>query len=190
MAEHPARDGATARARREVLVAGVGNVFLGDDGFGVEVVQRLARAGALPAGVRVADYGVRGFDLACALDGCPAVIVVDATRRGGAPGTLYVLDIADAAGAGEATTPDAHRMTLDAVLAWLRDDAHGGLPGARVPGVLRLVGCEPETFGPEGLGQLGLSATVAAAVDEAVALVAAMARELLAAQPTGDAPGA
>src|ERR1700758_4827464 len=75
-----------------ILVAGVGNIFLGDDAFGVEVVQRLARR-ALPDGVRVVDFGIRGLDLVYALlDGYETVVLVDAAPRGGSPGTLYVLE--------------------------------------------------------------------------------------------------
>src|SRR5439155_13673490 len=78
--------------RPRVLVAGVGNIFLGDDAFGVEVAQRLARR-ALPPEVRVVDFGIRGLDLTYALlDGYEAVILVDAAPRGGRPGTLYVLE--------------------------------------------------------------------------------------------------
>ena len=75
-----------------VLVAGIGNIFLGDDGFGVEVVQRLA-ARPQPDGVRVTDFGIRGFDLAFALlDEPEATILIDAMPRGQAPGTVYVLE--------------------------------------------------------------------------------------------------
>jgi hydrogenase maturation protease len=76
-----------------VLVACIGNIFLGDDAFGVEVAQRLAGRG-LPEGVRVVDFGIRGLDLTFALlDDYEAVILVDATPRGGDPGTLYVLEL-------------------------------------------------------------------------------------------------
>src|SRR6266853_193590 len=78
--------------RPRVLIAGVGNIFLGDDAFGVEVAQRLARR-PLPEGVRVVDFGIRGLDLAYALlDRYEAVVLVDAAPRGGAPGTIYVLE--------------------------------------------------------------------------------------------------
>ena len=80
----------------DVLVAGVGNVFLGDDGFGVEVARRLA---GRELGARVADFGIRGFDLACALlEPFDLVILVDAVRRGGTPGTLYLMEVDTAAG--------------------------------------------------------------------------------------------
>lgn len=74
------------------LVAGVGNIFLGDDGFGVEVARRLA-AEPLPEQVEVADIGVRGVHLAYQLlDGYDTLVLVDATTRGGAPGTLYLIE--------------------------------------------------------------------------------------------------
>src|SRR2546425_12435722 len=78
--------------RPSILVAGVGNIFLGDDAFGVEVAQRLLRR-ELPDEVRVVDFGIRGLDLTYALlDGYETVILVDATSRGGPPGTLYVIE--------------------------------------------------------------------------------------------------
>ncbi|MFI0720608.1 hydrogenase maturation protease [Streptomyces sp. NPDC021224] len=157
---------AASAARGRTLVAGVGNIFLGDDAFGVETVRRLPRAG-LPAGVEVLDAGVRGVDLAYRLlDGYDTFVLVDATARGGAPGTLYVLD------AGECGTdahPDAvldgHRMTPDAVLALLGTlcAGTGGAPPRRVV----VVGCEPADV-EEGMG---LSPAVEAAVPAAVGLV-------------------
>src|SRR6185369_15085580 len=75
-----------------ILVAGIGNIFLGDDAFGCEVVQRLSRR-PQPEGVRVIDFGIRGLDLVYALlKNNDAVILIDATARGGQPGTLYVID--------------------------------------------------------------------------------------------------
>ena len=153
-----------------VLVAGIGNVFLGDDGFGVAVVQRLLERGA-PAGVRVLDAGIRGFDLACALlEGWNAAILIDAVRRGGPPGTLYVLEIE-----AETTAPagpiEAHGLVPHRALALVR--ALGGTPPP-----LRLVGCEPARVGPDDDIAPGLSAPVAAAVDGAVKLVQSLAREL------------
>ena len=75
-----------------ILVAGIGNIFLGDDAFGSEVARRLLLK-PWPAGVRVEDFGIRGFDLTFALmDGYDAVILVDATPRGGVPGTLYTIE--------------------------------------------------------------------------------------------------
>jgi hydrogenase maturation protease len=149
-----------------VLVAGIGNVSLGDDGFGVEVSRRLQQR-ALPDGVQVVDYGVRGFDLLYNLcDGWDAAIVVDATGRGGTPGTLYVIE-PDADADLERQMPPAHGMHPTKVLAHVR--AIGGRVGH-----LRLVGCEPAHFG----GTVGLSQPVEAAIEPAVALIESLVAEL------------
>jgi hydrogenase maturation protease len=149
-----------------VLVAGIGNIFLGDDGFGVEVVRRLVNR-PLPDGVRVVDYGIRGFDLAYALAESPErTILIDACPRGDAPGTVYVLepDLADLdADEPSHPLPDAHTMNPLQVLRLARS------LGAGLQRVC-LVGCEPATFGPPE-GQLGLSEPVEAAIDRAVAVV-------------------
>jgi hydrogenase maturation protease len=141
-----------------VLVAGIGNIFLGDDGFGSAVVDRLARR-PLPECVRVEDYGIRGVHLAHDLlgGGYETVILVDAVARGGSPGTLYVIEPERVAGGGDA---DAHAMTPDAVLAYV--ERLGGATGR-----VLVVGCEPATVDPE----MGLSAPVSAALDEAVEMV-------------------
>ncbi|MDI5970681.1 hydrogenase maturation protease [Streptomyces sp. SL13] len=155
-----------------VLVAGLGNIFLGDDGFGVEVVGRLARH-PLPPGVETADIGVRGVHLAYQLlDGYDSVVLLDATARGGAPGTVYLID--DAAPAEPAPGDvliDGHRMTPDAVLALL-DTLSAGTGGER-PGRVRVVGCEPACL-DEGIG---LSDPVAGAVDRAVDVVLRLLRD-------------
>ncbi len=155
------------------LVACLGNIFLSDDGFGVEVARRLARY-ELPAGVRVTDYGIRGMHLAYDLaEGFDHTILVDATQRGGKPGTVYLIEPeepADQAGpapAGDGTTMlasmsllNAHGMQPDLVLSL------AGTLGADAGRVL-VVGCEPASL-DEGIG---LSAPVAAAVDDAVRMV-------------------
>ena len=113
-----------ARGRRgpRVLVAGIGNVFLGDDGFGVALADRLGRR-ALPAGVEVVDFGIRGMDLAYALPEYDAAVLLDATPRGRAPGTLYVIE----PDLGRARrVPEAHGMDPVKVLALAR--ALGGVP--------------------------------------------------------------
>jgi hydrogenase maturation protease len=158
-----------------VLVAGVGNVLCGDDGFGVEVARRLATRPPLP-GVTVAEFGIRSVDLTFALlDGCDAAIVVDATRRGGAPGSLYVLEPAVPEGAeldaALAIRPD-HGLDATKVVAYVR-----AASGKHVS--LRVVGCEPLAIPrPEDDGfSMGLSAPVAAAVEAACDLVERLARE-------------
>ncbi|HTZ92119.1 MAG TPA: hydrogenase maturation protease [Streptosporangiaceae bacterium] len=153
----------------QLLIAGVGNIFLGDDGFGVEVANRLA-AGELPDWVRVADYGIAGMHLAYDLAGYSSAILIDATARGGAPGTIYLIepDLAsepaspDGATDAVATSPlfNAHGMQPDVVLSML------GLLDEQARQIL-VVGCEPATvdYG------IGLSEPVSAAVDEAVRVV-------------------
>ncbi|MFJ6052758.1 hydrogenase maturation protease [Streptomyces sp. NPDC092307] len=151
-----------------VLVAGIGNVFLGDDGFGVETVRALAEH-PLPDGVEVVDFGVRGVHLAYQLlDGYDTLLLVDATARGGEPGTLYLIEVDGGAStdpAGGAASPpvlDGHHMSPDAVLALLDTLCAG--TGATPPRRTLVLGCEPAGV-EEGIG---LSAPVAAAVPEAV----------------------
>jgi hydrogenase maturation protease len=153
-----------------VLVAGVGNIFLGDDGFGAEVARRLADSG-LPDWVQVADYGTSGMHLMYDLaDGFETAILIDTAPRGGAPGTLYLLELDPAdyaaappsAGPESAVTPffDAHGMQPDVVLGML------GALGGHAQRIL-VVGCEPAStdYG------IGLSEPVAAAVGAAVTMV-------------------
>ena len=161
-----------APAAGRILVAGVGNIFLGDDGFGVECVRRLA-GHDLPEHVEVVDFGVRGVHLAYQLlDGYRALVLVDATARGGAPGTVHLIEAATP-GEVEPGSPvlDGHRMGPDAVLALLDtlSAGTGGTPPRRV----LVVGCEPQSL-EEGIG---LSEPVAAAVDEAVQLVLRLLRD-------------
>jgi hydrogenase maturation protease len=160
-------------SRPRVLVAGIGNIFLGDDAFGVEVVQRLLRR-PQPDGARIVDFGIRGFDLAYAmLEQNECVILVDALSRGAEPGTLFVLEADTSPGEGPAPEIQAHSMTPAAVFHLIR--SMGEEPPARV----LVVGCEPETFGPEELGQMGLSDRVAAALPGAVEMVEELLAEVL-----------
>jgi hydrogenase maturation protease len=141
-----------------VLVAGIGNIFFGDDAFGVEVASRLAGR-PFPDGVKVADFGIRGVHLAYELlDGYDTLILIDALSRGEAPGTVTVFepDLSDLPGAAM----DAHTMDPGTVLATLHE--LGGSVGR-----LLLVGCEPATL-EEGIG---MSAPVTAAVERAVEVV-------------------
>jgi hydrogenase maturation protease len=154
-----------------ILVAGIGNIFLGDDAFGVEVVRRLADL-RLPESVRVVDFGIRGFDLAYALqDGYETTILVDACPHGEAPGTLYVIEPDLKALDGPQTVVDTHAMNPMNVLRMAR------AMNIKVKNVL-LLGCEPETLGGEE-GQMGLSAAVEAAVDHAVKLLESIINRLL-----------
>ncbi len=135
-----------------ILVAGIGNIFLGDDGFGVEVAQQLSKCD-FPASVRVADFGIRGFDLAYALqDGYETTILIDAFPHGQPPGTVYVVepDLTDpAASFAQGSFVEPHAMNPMNVLR-MATAMHG--PLKRV----LLVGCEPATFGGDE-GQMGLS---------------------------------
>jgi hydrogenase maturation protease len=144
--------------RNGVLVAGVGNIFRSDDGFGCEVARRLTER-SLPDHVTVTDYGIRGMHLAYQLlDGYDALVIVDALPGRGAPGDVILLQVGeDDLGSGDF---DAHGMEPTAVLASL-----GSLGGALPP--TYVVGCEPEDVG-DGMG---LSPVVEAAVDRAVDMV-------------------
>jgi hydrogenase maturation protease len=145
-----------------ILVAGIGNVFLGDDAFGVEVVRRLATR-PIAEEVVVKDFGTRGFDLAFSLDSADVIIIVDAASRGEPPGTLYTIE-PELEGLPAFDGPDAHAMDPIQVFRLAR---HMNV----VPGRILLVGCEPESFGPENIGRMGMSAVVEAAVDRAVDLI-------------------
>jgi hydrogenase maturation protease len=159
-----------------VLVAGVGNVLLGDDGFGVEVVRRLG-ATALPSSerVRVADFGIRALHLAYVLcEPFDLVILVDAMSRGADPGTLFVL-AADIDELGDGVLPDAHELHPATVLRVARE------LGASL-GCVHVVGCEPANL-EEGIG---LSPAVDRAADEAVRVVHQLLRAVPGRQGEGD----
>jgi hydrogenase maturation protease len=173
--------GGAAVATTRILVAGIGNVFLADDGFGVALADRLARR-ELPAGVEVVDYGIRGMDLAYALhDGWDAVLLLDAVPRGKPPGTLSVLepDLDDLP-----LSIDAHAMDPVKVLG-LAQALGGALPRTLV------VGCEPAIVlrGDEEDVVASVSEPVRAALDEGVRLVEALIDELTAhGQPKEEEP--
>lgn len=154
-----------------ILVAGVGNVFLGDDGFGVAVARHLAGTG-LPGEVEVRDFGIRGIHLAYELTGgeYDSAILIDAVSRDGPPGTLYVLE--PTAGDVPGSFADAHSMTPETVLSLV------GVLGGRSGRVL-LVGCQPADTSPG----MELSAPVADAVGRAAALVAELAGQQIAMAP-------
>jgi hydrogenase maturation protease len=165
----------TGTGTGRTLVACLGNIFLSDDGFGVEVARRLGRH-QLPDGVRVTDYGIRGMHLAYDLaEGFDNTILVDTAQRGGEPGTVYLIQPDPATdGTGPGPDPDDGTAAMLARMSLL--NAHGMQPdlvlslagtlGAEAGRVL-VVGCEPASLA-EGIG---LSAPVAAAVDDAVRMV-------------------
>jgi hydrogenase maturation protease len=156
---------------RRVLIAGIGNIFLGDDGFGVEVVGRLSGR-RLPEGVEVVDFGIRGMDLAYALhEDYDLVVFVDATPLGGEPGTVYLIEpeIED----DGMVSLDTHGMDPVKVIRLAR--ALGARPARTL-----VVGCEPQVIpGRRGGSQthpyddmlMELSEPVRAAVEEAAKLV-------------------
>jgi hydrogenase maturation protease len=154
-----------------VLVAGIGNLFLGDDGFGPEVVRRLAAEQSPPPGITIADYGIRGMHLAYdLLAGYDALVLVDALPAAGSPGEVVVLEVGpDDLGPGEF-------------------DAHGMNPMAVLAGLTRLGGTLPPTYVvgfrtadvDEGIG---LSPAATAAVPAAVAAVRALLARIGAEQP-------
>ncbi|MEU8774857.1 hydrogenase maturation protease [Streptomyces sp. NPDC048606] len=170
-----------------VLVAGIGNFFLGDDGFGVEAVRALS-ARPLPAHVEVVDFGVRGVHLAYQLlDGYDTLVLVDATARGGPPGTLYLIEAepSGAGGAGRvepgAAVLDGHHMSPDAVLALLGTLCAG--TDSTPPRRTLVVGCEPACV-EEGIG---LSPAVAEAVPGAVRMVLDLLADGTGAHPVSEA---
>lgn len=167
-----------AAPARRVLVAGIGNVFLGDDGFGVELAARLARQ-KVPAGVDVVDFGVRGMDLAYALADYDVAVLLDALPRGEAPGTLYVLEaeLEDAE-----PSLDAHGMDPVTVLRLAR--TLGSMPDR-----VLVVGCEPanQLSVEEDDLLMELSEPMRAALHEAVRLVEDLLDDVTAA---GGAPSA
>lgn len=158
-----------------VLVAGIGNVFLADDGFGVEVVRRLSGE-RLPPGVQVEDFGIRGLHLALRLlDGVDLLVLVDAVARGAAPGTLFLLDPEGPVATAPAV--DAHGMDPASVLASVQ--ALGGAPIRTL-----VVGCQPL----ELCERVGLSEPVARSVEEAVRVVQRLVTDAI--SGVGDSRGA
>jgi hydrogenase maturation protease len=156
-----------------ILVAGLGNIFEGDDGFGVEVVRRLATQD-WPEGVEIRDFGIRGVHLAYQLlEHYDLVIIVDAVQRGASPGTVFVIehgaDPHAPSPADDAPMMDAHDLAPDGVLALV--PRLGGTLGP-----VLVVGCEPATVAPA----MELSAPIAGSVEKAEQLVAELVGDALA----------
>ncbi len=167
-----------------ILVAGIGNIFQSDDGFGSEVARLLLAGPPVPEGVRIVDYGIRGVHLAYdLLDGCEAAILIDATSQGGDPGTLYVIEpdvdaIETETGLAEAGIVDAHGMDPASVITLLRS------LGGRINRLL-VVGCEPADI-DDGIG---LSEPVAGAVEEACHVVRQLIDRIVTSGDTPVPPG-
>jgi hydrogenase maturation protease len=155
-----------------VLIAGIGNIFMGDDAFGCEVAQRLLRR-SWPDSVKVMDFGIRGLDLAYALlDGYPTTILVDATPQGHPPGTVSLMKLQAEDVGRESVTLNAHSMHPVNVLRMVQ--MLGGAPGQ-----ILLVGCEPSTNVSDDESVIEMSEAVRAAVDVAVQRIEALVYELL-----------
>jgi hydrogenase maturation protease len=161
----------TARFEKQILVAGVGNAWLQDDAFGGECARRLEARG-VPSGVTVMDFGTGGLDLAYeVMRGYDALVIVDASRQGGEPGTLYVIEpqLSDYEGAIEdGDTINPHGMDPATVLRFV--NAIGGFSGKVV-----VIGCEPGQVDDVGIG---LTPPVEAAVDGALKLIGETIEEL------------
>ena len=162
-----------------ILIACVGNIFLGDDGFGVEVARRLTSR-SMPLDVSVRDFGIRGFDLAYALmDSYDLTILVDACSRGGAPGTVYLIEPdpieEDSTHAGLPQL-EPHGMNPMNVLRMVK--SLGGTPGR-----VLVVGCEPAQLESDHDGQLGLSEPVQAGVEDAIAMIESLVSKVLEGEP-------
>jgi Ni,Fe-hydrogenase maturation factor len=185
-----------------ILIAGIGNIFCGDDGFGVEVAQRMA-VRQWPPQVRVIDFGIRGLDLAYALlDGYDVSVLVDACPRGAAPGTIHVIE-PDLTDLGSSDLGSSSLASSGLGSSGAGGDAGGsGIePHSMHPlNVLRLartmegslkkilvIGCEPQWLGGDE-GAIGLSAPVAAAVDDAIARIEALVAALIAARESAAVP--
>ncbi|HWI04689.1 MAG TPA: hydrogenase maturation protease [Acidimicrobiales bacterium] len=150
-----------------IFVVGVGNIFLGDDGFGVEVATRMRRR-PVPDGVRVEEYGIRGVHLAYALleGGFDLVVLVDTLDVGEEPGAVSVFE-SELGDAGE-VLPDAHDLDPASVMGLL-----AGLGGS--VGRMLVVGCQPSNLEE----RIGLSPAVEAAVEEAITVVEELVQEQL-----------
>ena len=165
-------------ALRSILIAGVGNSWLRDDGFGGEVARRLSEL-ELPAGVSVMDAGTGGLDLAYeVMRGYDALVILDVSRQGGSPGTLYVIEVSEEsveAGIEDGQTINPHGMDPQTMLRFVR--SIGAWPGR-----VMVIACEPADVDDLGFG---LSAEVEEAAERAAELALATAREMCAAAAIG-----
>ena len=161
----------TAQRPKRILIAGIGNAWMMDDGFGSAVAERLGER-ELPPEAAVFDFGTGGLDLAYeVMRGYDGLILVDVSRQGGEPGTLYVMEADEAdveAGIEDGQVINPHAMDPQTVLRFVK--SVGAWPGKVV-----VIACEPA--GVEEMG-LGLSSEVEAAVDRAVDLVLSTIEEL------------
>jgi hydrogenase maturation protease len=161
----------TRVAEKQILVAAVGNLWKRDDGFGTAVAKRLREA-EQPSGVAVADFGTSGLDLAYeVMRGYSALVLIDITRQGGVPGTLYVMEADPESvelGIEDGDIIDPHDMDPQTVLRFVKSVS--GWPGKVI-----VIGCEPGEVEEYGIG---LTPEVEAAVETAVRLVGETVAEL------------
>ncbi len=157
---------------KQILIAGIGNTWQRDDGFGSEVARRL-EGRDLPKGVAVIDFGTGGLDLAYqVMYGYDALVMIDISRQGGSPGTLYVMEVDEdevSSGIEDGDALNPHGMDPETVLRFIK--LTGGWPGKVI-----IIACEPLTIEEMGVG---LSPVVEEAVGRAVDLVLETATELL-----------
>jgi hydrogenase maturation protease len=161
-----------------ILVAGIGNIFFGDDAFGCQVAADLSTR-VLPEGVFVRDFGIRSYDLAYAMmEDYDAIILIDASPRGDVPGTVYLIEpdmIKNKLDESEAEVVNAHSMSPVRALQMVRH--LGGKPKK-----VYVVGCEPGTLESDN-GHMGLSAQVAAAVEPALNMITKLIVDLTDSDP-------
>jgi hydrogenase maturation protease len=168
---------------KNILVAGIGNIFFGDDAFGCEVVKQLLER-PIPAGVTIKDFGIRSYDLAYAImDGPDATIFIDATSRGEPPGTIFLIEPElNPLDNKSDEVVNAHSMNPVRVLQMVR--SMGGKPGR-----LFLVGCEPAVL-ETAEGAISLSQPVQAAIAKAIEMIDSLIRDLLSETPETARTGA
>jgi hydrogenase maturation protease len=156
--------------KHRILIAGIGNIFFGDDAFGVEVIRELEQRKWVEQNpsLHVTDFGIRSYDLAYALtDGYDSVILVDALSRGGAPGTVFLIEPDLAALAQTAPElPDAHSLSPASVVQL-------ALSFGSISSKVFLVGCEPASLEPEPLSEV-----VRSAIPPAIEMIESLVQEL------------
>ncbi len=157
-----------------ILVAGIGNIFMGDDAFGVETIRQLLQHD-LPDGVQATDFGIRSYDLAFAISGgYDAVILVDATQRGGAAGTVYLIEPDLSSLDANAEITNGHGLNAASAMQMA---ASFKKADTTFPAHLYLVGCEPGVLERED-GEFLLSDAVRDAVPRAVTMIESLLGDL------------
>jgi hydrogenase maturation protease len=167
--------GQASPGKHRILIAGIGNIFMGDDAFGCEVIRELAER-ELPNEVALQDFGIRSYDLAYALiEDYEAIVLVDAVARGASPGTVFLIE-PELGHPGAEAAVDPH--TMNPMLVLQTAQRLGGIKAK-----VYVAGCEPQSLEPED-GQLSLSAPVQAAVPEAAAMIVTLLSDVLRSEQT------